>query len=114
MKAVAPGDVIFSFHDTRISSIGVVTGFAEAAPKPDFGSAGLNWANEGWYVPVSYATLEVPLRPKDHIRIIRPFLPEKYSPLQLNGDGLQSVYVSEVPEKQVTSSLGAAPITPSV
>jgi putative restriction endonuclease len=98
MKAVAPGDVIFSFHDTKISSIGVVTGFAETAPKPDFGSVGLNWAHEGWYVPVFYCALDIALRPKDHIQIIRPFLPAKYSPLQMSGDGLQSVYLAEVPE----------------
>jgi putative restriction endonuclease len=34
---------------------------------------------------------------KDHIEILRPFLPSKYSPLQANGDGLQSVYLAEVP-----------------
>jgi hypothetical protein len=89
---------VFSFHDTKIGSIGVATGFAETAPKPDFGSAGLNWSNEGWYVPVYYCGLERALRPKDHIQIIRPFLPVKYSPLQSNGDGLQSVYLAEVPE----------------
>jgi hypothetical protein len=98
MRAVATGDVVFSFHDTRISSIGVVTGQAETAPKPDFGSAGLNWLNEGWYVPVYYCALDQALRPKDHIDIIRPFLPAKYSPLQPNGDGLQAVYLAEVPE----------------
>ena len=98
MTAVAPGDVVFSFHDTKISSIGVVTGLAETAPKPDFGSAGLNWSNEGWYVPVFYCALNVGFRPKDHIDVIRPFLPARYSPLQPNGDGLQSVYLAEVPE----------------
>ena len=35
---------------------------------------------------------------KDHIEILRPFLPTRYSPLQPNGDGLQSVYLAEVPE----------------
>jgi hypothetical protein len=98
MRSVAPGDVIFSFCDTRIKAIGVVTGPAETGPKPDFGSAGLNWSQEGWFVPVDYCTLEQQLRPKEHIEISRPFLPEKYSPLQSNGDGLQSVYLAEVPE----------------
>ncbi len=106
MKAVEPGDVVFSFHDTKISSIGVVTGGAETAPKPDFGSAGLNWSNEGWYVPVFYCALEKPLRPKDHIQIIRPFLPERYSPLQPNGDGLQSVYLAEVPKMMADALIG--------
>jgi hypothetical protein len=106
MKAVAPGDVVFSFHDTKISSIGVVTGFAETAPKPDFGSAGLNWSHEGWYVPTFYWQLETALRPKDHIQIIRPFLPARYSPLQLNGDGLQSVYLAEVPSPMAEALIG--------
>src|SRR3977135_2037052 len=37
------------------------------------------------------------IRPKDHIEILRPLLPAKYSPLQPNGNGLQSVYLTEVP-----------------
>jgi putative restriction endonuclease len=97
MRQVAPGDIVFSFRDTRIQAVGVVTGVAQTAPKPDFGNAGLNWSNEGWFVPVYYCGFESPLRPKDHISILRHFLPAKYSPLQANGDGLQSVYLAEVP-----------------
>lgn len=37
------------------------------------------------------------IRPKDHIEILRPLLPARYSPLQPNGNGLQSVYLTEVP-----------------
>ncbi len=106
MRSVAPGDVIFSFCDTRIKAIGVVTGPAETGPKPDFGSAGVNWSEEGWFVPVDYCTLEHRVRPKDHIGIIRPFLPAKYSPLQTNGDGLQSVYLAELPEPFAQALIG--------
>ena len=106
MRAVAPGDVIFSFCDTRIKAIGVVTSPAETGPKPDFGSAGMNWSGEGWFVPVDYCTLEHQVRPKDHIDIIRPFLPAKYSPLQTNGDGLQSVYLAELPESLAQALIG--------
>jgi hypothetical protein len=98
MREVASGDVVFSFCDTRIKAVGIVTGSAQTGPKPDFGSVGANWAREGWFVPVDYCTLETQIRPKDHIEVLRPFLPHKYSPLQLNGDGLQSVYLAEVPE----------------
>jgi putative restriction endonuclease len=52
MREVAPGDIVFSFCDTRIKAAGIVTGTAQTAPKPDFGSAGLNWSEEGWFVPV--------------------------------------------------------------
>lgn len=40
MVEVEPGDVIFSFCDTRIKAVGVATQRAVSAPKPDFGSAG--------------------------------------------------------------------------
>jgi len=46
MRQVSPGDVVFSFCDTRIKAIGVVTGAAQTGPKPDFGAAGANWARE--------------------------------------------------------------------
>ena len=49
MRQVAPGDIVFSFRDTRIQAVGVVTAVAQTAPKPDFGNVGLNWANEGWF-----------------------------------------------------------------
>ena len=106
MRQVAPGDIVFSFRDTRIQAVGVVTAVAQTAPKPDFGNVGLNWANEGWFVPVYYCGFESPLRPKDHISILRHFLPARYSPLQANGDGLQSVYLAEVLEPMADALIG--------
>lgn len=106
MRAVAPGDVVFSFCDARIKAIGVVTGAAATGPKPDFGTAGTNWSQEGWFVPVDYCTLDHQIRPKDHIGILRPFLPSKYSPLQISGDGLQSVYLAELPEGLAEALIG--------
>jgi putative restriction endonuclease len=98
MREVSAGDIVFSFFDTRIKAIGVVTAKAQTGPKPDFGNAGLNWSKEGWFVPVDYCVLNSQIRPKDHAAILRPFLPAKYSPLQETGDGLQSVYLAEVPQ----------------
>jgi putative restriction endonuclease len=106
MREVTPGDIIFSFCDTRIKSVGIVTGKAQTAPKPDFGNAGLNWSEEGWFVPVYYCALESPIRPKDHIAVLRHFLPTRYSPLQMNGDGLQSVYLAEVPQAMADALIG--------
>lgn len=97
MREVAFGDVIFSFCDTYIKAIGVAVGVAETAPKPNFGTAGASWSKEGWLVPVEFKELKTHVRPKDHIALITPHLPAKYSPLQSNGDGLQSVYLAEVP-----------------
>jgi len=98
MHEVASGDIVFSFCDTYIKAVGMVTATAETAPKPDFGQAGASWSNEGWLVPVEFRVLENPFRPKDNIDSLRPHLPTKYSPLQENGDGLQSVYLAAVPE----------------
>jgi hypothetical protein len=106
MRHASPGDVVFSFCDTRILAIGIVTGGAQTGPKPDFGSAGSNWSQEGWFVPVDYCTLANQIRPKDHAAIISPFLPTKYSPLRPNGDGLQSVYLAEVPPPLADALIG--------
>jgi putative restriction endonuclease len=106
MREVSPGDVVFSFCDTRIKAIGVATGGAETGPKPDFGSAGSNWSREGWFVPVDYCVLNNQIRPKDHVTILRPFLPTKYSPLQESGDGLQSVYLAQLPQALAEALLG--------
>lgn len=97
MREVACGDVIFSFCDTYIKAIGVAIDVAETSPKPNFGTTGASWSKEGWLVPVEFKELKTKARPKDHIALIAPHLPPKYSPLQSNGDGLQSVYLAEVP-----------------
>jgi len=106
MRQVGPGDIVFSFCDTRIKAVAVVTGAAQTSPKPDFGGAGLNWAKEGWFVPVYYCEFDVPVRPKDHIAALRQFLPERYAPLQQNGDGLQGVYLAAVPELMAQALIG--------
>jgi hypothetical protein len=41
---------------------------------------------------VSFRELDNRIHPKSHIGELRGLLPEKYSPLRVNGDGLQSVY----------------------
>ncbi|MEY4653589.1 MAG: hypothetical protein RI884_2170 [Pseudomonadota bacterium] len=99
MTEAALGDIVFSFSDTQIKAVGVVTGACMSAPKPpEFGSAGSNWSDEGWYLPVRFTELRQPLRPKDHMDLLGPTLPDKYSPLQENGNGLQGVYLAPVPE----------------
>jgi putative restriction endonuclease len=106
MREAAPGDIVFSFADTRIKAIGTVTGTAQTAPKPDFGSAGSNWSQEGWFVPVYYCVFETPIRPKNHIELLRPLLPPRYSPLRSNGNGQESVYLTEVPELLANALIG--------
>jgi len=98
MTEVSPGDLVFSFADTYIKAVGVVTGPHQSASKPtEFGTAGANWTNEGWFVPVGFEELSEPIRPKDSIDLLRATLPSRYSPLQDNGDGNQGVYLASVP-----------------
>jgi hypothetical protein len=96
MALVAPGDMVFSFCDTRIKAIGMAVGAAQTAQKPNFGSVGTNWGDEGWFVPVEFKEIENPPRPKDFISELKPHLASKYAPLRSNGDGLQSVYLASV------------------
>ena len=99
MREVAPGDLILSFVDTRLVAIGIAQSYCWESPKPsEFGTAGQNWEDVGWRVRVAFTQLLHQVRPKDHIDVLRPLLPAKYSPLQANGNGLQSIYLAEIPE----------------
>lgn len=107
MREVAPGDLILSFVDTRLIAIGIAQSYCWESPKPsEFGTAGQNWEDVGWRVRVAYTQLLHQVRPKDHIDILRSLLPAKYSPLQANGNGLQSIYLAEVPEPLAETLLG--------
>lgn len=98
MREVAPGNLVFSFVDTRIAAVGIAQSYCWESPKPsEFGSAGQNWDNIGWRISMTFLRLDNQVRPKDHIDLLRPMLPARYSPLQPNGNGLQSVYLTEVP-----------------
>lgn len=77
--------------------IGVVVESAQSSPKPDYGKVGLSWPIEGWLVSVEFTEINKKIRPKDHIDLLRPHLPTRYSPIQSNGNGLQSVYLARVP-----------------
>jgi putative restriction endonuclease len=78
--------------------VGVAHSYCWESPKPaEFGNAGQNWEDIGWRVKVAFTQLINRLRPKDHIGLLRSLLPSKYSPLQANGNGLQSVYLTEIP-----------------
>jgi putative restriction endonuclease len=96
MALVALGDIIFSFCDARIKAIGRALGRAQTAEKPNFGSVGTHWGDEGWFVPVEFSEIENPPRPKDFIEALRPFIAPKDAPLRSNGDGLQGVYLASL------------------
>jgi hypothetical protein len=107
MREVSPGDLIFSFKDTRIVAIGIAQSYCWENPKPlEFGTAGQNWENVGWKVKVEFTELTNIIRPKDHMAVLGPYLPDKYSPLQPNGNGLQSVYLTELPNQLAEMLMG--------
>ena len=99
MREVSPGDLIFSFVETRIAAIGIAKSYCWESPKPaEFGATGGYWENVGWRVSVSFTPLLNKVRPKDHMHILRSALPSRYSPLQSNGNGNQALYLTEIPQ----------------
>src|SRR5207237_10735440 len=99
MREVAPGDVVFSFADTLIKAIGIAISNAYEAPKPlEFGQVGAYWDNIGWRVDVRFAALRLPIRPSEHMQVLRPLLPESYSPLLRDGRGVQRIYLTRLAE----------------
>ena len=99
MREVAPGDIVLSFADTHIRAIGIASSYAYEAPKPlEFGQAGAYWDNIGWRVDVRFVVLRLPIRPAQYMDVLAPLLPDRYSPLRPNGSGIQSIYLTVLPE----------------
>lgn len=99
MREVAPGDVVFSFADTYIKAIGIAASHAYEAPKPrEFGQAGAYWDKIGWRVDVQFVELRTPIKPAEHMAQLGPLLPDRYTPLQAAGGGLQGVYLTLLPD----------------
>jgi len=99
MREVAPSDVVFSFADTQILAIGIVASHGYEAPKPlEFGQAGAYWDTIGWRVDVRFHELGLPIRPAEHMAVLAPLLPKRYAPLRPTGGGLQSIYLTYLPE----------------
>lgn len=97
MREVAPGDVVYSFFGKSIPAIGIASSHAYEAPKPEeFGETGAHWQLIGWRVDVAFRRLQTPIYPRDHMDRIGPLLPERYSPLQLNGNGMQRMYLTSL------------------
>lgn len=90
------GDIVFSYANAKLQAIGSVTQTCQTAPKPDFGSSGSQWSDEGWLVSIRWQRLSNPLRPKDFLQDLAPHFPSKYSPLQANGNGNQCCYLAEI------------------
>ncbi len=98
MREVAPRDVVFSFRNRTIAAIGVAQSYGYECPKPtEFGTIGANWETVGWRVDVAYSVPANRVVPKEHMGLLEPLMPERYAPLQRDGDGIQNVYLAELP-----------------
>lgn len=98
MTMVKPGDIVFSFFNTKISYLGIIKSHGYTQAKPAFGSVGEVWESDGWMVNVDYRKIRNGIRPADYIEKLKPLLPSKYSPLQVNGRGNEGVYLTQIPE----------------
>lgn len=96
MREVAPGDLVFSFADTRIVAVGIAASNAYECPKPaEFKDAGAYWNTVGWKVRANFVRMNHQVSPREHIKVLAPLLPERYSPMQATGRGNQ-VYLAEI------------------
>lgn len=94
------GDMIFSYAGANIKAVGLISSHHQDAPTPsEFGEIGKQWDNDGHLVNVNWVPVFKPLRPKEKINLIAPLLPEKYSPIQLNGNGNQTFYLCKISEE---------------
>ena len=94
-------DIIFSYAHGQIKSIGIIRTEAVSSPRPFGIEDGTKEGSIGWLVKVNWIPLEKPFRPKEYIEKIAPLLPQKYSPIQSNGNGNQFCYLAKI-----SSSLG--------
>jgi hypothetical protein len=105
MTEIRSGDIVFSFAGMEIRAVGVAIGSAYEADKPTiFGSAGDTWSATGWRVPVEFTSMDAPIRPSQHMDVLAPLLPDKYSPIRPNGVGNQQ-YLFPVPESMAFALL---------
>jgi predicted restriction endonuclease len=99
MKEMRVGDIVFSFANTYIKAIGVVTAPAQSSVKPDFGTAGANWLNDGWLVDVAFQELgAAQFQPREHMALLTPTLPDLLSPIRSDGGGNQ-IYLAKISEE---------------
>ncbi len=94
---VQPGDLIFSYYRQHIISISIAKTGAYDAPIPREWENVHDWTNDGWKVDVEYSDIKIPPHIKDFNVDIKQFLPDIYSPLTVEGTGVQG-YLFELPE----------------
>jgi putative restriction endonuclease len=97
MRKATPGDIVFSYANGLIGAVGVVMAPASPCPKPpEFGTVGDYWSADGWLLPVEFKSLDRPVKPKQYLPLIAPLLPQRISPIRLDGNGNQGVYLTSI------------------
>ena len=94
-----------------IRGFGIARTHCYTSPRPDeFGHIGEVWDKVGWRVDVDFQQFAAPARPSQHMTAIAPVLPERYSPIRINGHGNQGVYLAAIPRSMalVIAHLGSA------
>ena len=98
MREVSPGDLILSFQGTFIRGVCVGQSHCYECPKPEeFGRVGEKWSAIGWRVDVRFFPFKHQIRPKMHMGVLGPLLPDRYAPLLIDGRGVQNIYLTELP-----------------
>jgi hypothetical protein len=97
LQEVRPGDLLFAYSDGAIGGIGLVLRAALAAARPAELSAGKPARTPGWYLPVRFFELALPLHLKSHMTALKPLLPAQHAPLRSTGIRNPAVYLAEVP-----------------
>jgi hypothetical protein len=104
MREVAPVDIIFSYAGGVIQGFGVAQTHCYTSPRPDeFGHIGDAWDQLGWRVDVAFNRISPVVRPSEHMNLLGPTLPERYSPLDEMGRGYQHVYLASIPKKMAVT-----------
>jgi hypothetical protein len=94
------GDIVLSYAKGKIAYFGIVIEEASSARKPDeFGAAGDDWDNDGWFLPIAWQKITPAVKPKLIWDEIRHLFPQKYSPLNKKGGGNQGCYFAEISEQ---------------
>lgn len=87
MEDLRPGDTVFSYVQQSIPSVSVVISEAyESTRPPEFPEA-MIWDARGLKADIAYEEVPSPIRIAYVVNKFKPLLPEKYSPLNKNGQG---------------------------
>jgi hypothetical protein len=95
---VQPGDLIFAFADGAVRGVGIALREAMEASRPHelASSSKSAGSSQGWYLPVRFFELALPLHPREHIEDLKAVLPQNQSPLRSSGARNPAVYLTEV------------------